>query len=163
MNSYTNEFSFKKIADNAYSVTYRVVDEKGNFIAGEKDWVYTPRGRAMKNMNDVRNVLSSLFYARKIAVWKLDGPMKNVCTNPASDFKTKAELIREAFAKKREEAVAKVVAAQKPAPSVVPSACDQALYEVVCKNGVWTIIKHDQPLYTAEQAKTVLFQKIVNG
>lgn len=161
MSNYTTTFSFKKVADNAYSITYKTVSDAGQIIAAETDWVYVPRGRSFKNMNEARNAIAALFTARKINVWHLDGPMRCICTNPESDFKTRSELMLDAMAARRVEKTEQVAAAVKT--SVVPKSEDPALYEVVNKNGVWTIVKHAEPLYTADQAKTVLFQKIVNG
>lgn len=159
MSNYTTTFSFKKVADNAYSITYKTVSDAGEIIAAESDWIYVPRGRSFKNMNEARTAISALFSAKKINVWRLDGPMRCICTNPESDFKTRSELIQAAYAARRAEKAEPVAAAT----SVVPKSDDPALYEVVNKNGIWTIVKHAEPLYTAEQAKTVLFQKIVNG
>ena len=87
--------------------------------------------------------------------------MKTVCNNPDSDFLSRSEMFRRTMLKRAQEE--RLAEEPKPAVSVVPSNNSDAVYEVVNKNGVWTIIKHEQPLLTAEQAKTVLFQKIVNG
>ena len=44
-----------------------------------------------------------------------------------------------------------------------PQISKERLYEVVEVGGVWTIKKHDDKWYTAEEAKTQLFAHVVNG
>lgn len=160
MNNYTLTYSFKKVADNVYAVTYNCVDQNNMVILAEREWLYKPLKRKFETNNEVRNALNALFGARKCTTWKLDGQMKIICTNPESDFLSKSEMYRRTIEKRQREALAAIRANEQP---VVQASSSDALYEVVNKNGVWTIVKHAEPLYTAEQAKTVLFQKIVNG
>ena len=161
MTDYTLNYSFKKVADNAWAVNYRVVDKDGIVVLAEREWIYKPMRRTLETNNEVRNALNSLFGARKIATWRLDGTMKILCDNPDSDFLSRSVMLHRTMLKRALAERAKEE--PKPAVSVVPSNNSDALYEVINKNGVWTIIKHEQPLLTSEQAKTVLFQKIVNG
>lgn len=161
MTDYTLSYTFKKVADNAWAVNYRCVDKDGIVVLAEREWIYKPMRRTFETNNEVRNALNALFGARKVTTWKLPGSMRTVCENPDSDFLSRSEMFRRTMLKRAKEA--SLVEEPKPVVSVVPTTNSDAVYEVVNKNGVWTIVKHEQPLLTAEQAKTVLFQKIVNG
>lgn len=52
---------------------------------------------------------------------------------------------------------------KKPVKETMPKS--ERLYEVCFNHAgqVWTIVKHKQPFYSEEEAKTVLMAKIVNG
>ena len=59
MTDYTLNYSFKKAADNAWAVNYRVVDKDGIVVLAEREWIYKPMRRTFETNNEVRNALNS--------------------------------------------------------------------------------------------------------
>lgn len=142
MNKKTIKFTFKVVNDSFLAIAYTATLEDGTF--------YTSGYSGVKVRNPLKNMREAKTKAKK-AMWNLAtktfawrGGVNMVCENPAVDF-----------VKTRE------VAKSKPT-KVTPSRSDERLYEVKNVSGTWTIIKHEEPLYTQEKAKTILFQRIVN-
>ena len=73
-----------------------------------------------------------------------------VCLNDKSWFLTKGEKANKTRMRAKNQAAE-------------ATDSDERLYTVAQVNGVWTIKKVETQLLSEEEAKTVLFKKIVNG
>ena len=127
----------------------RFVENATKSILYETTTTYTPIALEPQDMNDWRN---GIVQAARMRVRKELGIAKDVtavCVNDKSWFLTKGEKISKARSSTK-------------TPVVKPST-EERLYTVVQENGVWTIKKVETQLLTEEEAKTVLFKKIVNG
>lgn len=127
----------------------RFVENATKNILYETTTTYTPVSLKPQDMNDWRN---GIVQAARMRVRKELGIAKDVtsvCVNDKSWFLTKGEKI----SKTRSNAKA----------PVVEISTEERLYTVVQEHGVWTIKKVETQLLTEEEAKTLLFKKIVNG
>lgn len=127
----------------------RFVENATKSILYETTTTYTPTTLEPQDMNDWRN---GIVQAARMRVRKELGIAKDVtsvCVNDKSWFLTKGEKRN----KTRSNAKA----------PVVKTSTEERLYTVVQEHGVWTIKKVETQLLTEEEAKTLLFQKIVNG
>lgn len=153
MAKYTLYFKMGKperIGDNEICHYHlRFVENATQRILYETTTTYTPISLEPQDMNDWRN---GIVQAARMRVKKELGISKDVsavCVNDKSWFLTKGEKI----SKTRSNAKA----------PVVKTSTEERLYTVVQEHGVWTIKKAETQLLTEEEAKTVLFKKIVNG
>lgn len=127
----------------------RFVENATKSILYETTTTYTPIALEPQDMNDWRN---GIVQAARMRVRKELGIAKDVtavCVNDKSWFLTKGEKISKARSSTK-------------TPVVKPST-EERLYTVVQEHGVWTIKKVETQLLSEEEAKTVLFKKIVNG
>lgn len=127
----------------------RFVENATKSILYETTTTYTPTSLEPQDMNDWRN---GIVQAARMRVKKELGITKDVtsvCVNDKSWFLTKGEKISKARSRTK--------------TPVVKTSTEERLYTVVQEHGVWTIKKVETQLLTEEEAKTVLFKKIVNG
>lgn len=153
MAKYTLYFKMGKperIGDNEICRYHlRFVENASKNILYETTTTYTPITLDPQDMNDWRN---GIVQAARMRVKKELGMSKDVtavCVNDKSWFLTKGEKLSKTRSSTK-------------APVVKPST-EERLYTVVQEHGVWTIKKVETQLLTEEEAKTVLFKKIVNG
>lgn len=152
------QFKFFRESPTTFRVMWTLTDEKGSIIdSGTRK--YSPiDGRPIDTMNEAKVKIRAT--VRMDIKYRFPGrDFKIVCTNPESDFLTRAEM----YARKRQKNKVLVEELSGPTQPVVPSGDTDQLYEVVEMNGVWTIVKHTEPYYTEAEAKTELFKRIVNG
>lgn len=125
----------------------RFVDNETDSVLMETTTTYTPVSLCPQDMNDWR---ASVGQAARMRVKKELGvtqSIKVVCLNDASMFLTKYEKTKKTRLGTRNS----------------DTDSGERLYTVAQVNGVWTIKKVETQLLTEEEAKTVLFKKIVNG
>lgn len=163
--THTCEFNFTKLGEGEYRVNYAVADAANREIdSGTR--IYRPRSMdKIKDNNDVRAFTNAWLRATILFALGLNKGVKFVCTNPESDFVSRADKMRATLERNKRSrllvaAQDEPVAESRPTPT---ASSNGRLFEVVQKNGVWTIIKHESELLTEEEAKTQLFARIVNG
>lgn len=135
-------FSFKRISDGAVLL-------RGEFI-------YNPRSRYIETEFDLREGVRDI---ARMHIRNKIGKVKNVtfvCDVDKSIFALKRAKLPIPFNLENKRMSYKQVKVEKPA-------VEKKQYSVVCKNGVWTIERCATELLTEEEAKTLLFKKIVNG
>lgn len=149
---YMLETKIARLSKTQFSLEYKLT--KDSQLLESDVYVYTPRTHAggitlrQANMNARWALRTSL--ARRHNTTKI----RMVCTTSKEDFiKDEKEI---------ERAVALLHGAPQPITPSAPKNTER-LYEVVKVGDVWTIVKHENPFYTAEEAKTQLFAKVVNG
>ena len=128
----------------------RFVDNEENNTLLETTTTYTPVLAEPNDLNDWRRLIAQAARMRILKECKLSQDISVVCLNDKSEFLTKGEKA------KKTRIVAKIHAAEE-------SVSGERIYTVVQEHGVWTIKKVETQLLTEEEAKTVLFKKIVNG
>lgn len=167
---YKLEFFIREINKGAWAFDYKFY--QNNHVIDEGTYTYRP-WKMPENLNAVRNTgrwAVRTHLAKRYGVRE----MTTVCLNPKSDFVTRGELRAKAMRKKFMEKYDLVSTEEKAQEETVLMAEPQKiekftpvkggrLYEVVEVGGVWTIKKHDTKWFTAEEAKTQLFAKVVNG
>ena len=124
----------------------RFVENATDNTLYETKTTYTPVSLCPEDMNDWR---ASVGQAARMRVKKelgLTQSIKVVCLNDASMFLTKYEKTKKT----------------RLGTQISDTSSEDRLYTVVQENGVWTI-KKVKILLLTEEAKTVLFKKIVNG
>ena len=128
----------------------RFIDNETDSVLLETTTTYTPATLVPTDMNDWRRFVTQ---AARMRVKKELGITKNittVCLNDKSCFLTKGEKIAKTRLCAKNQAVEDTDSGER-------------LYTVAQVNGVWTIKKVETQLLTEDEAKTLLFQKIVNG
>ena len=166
---YTLKFFVREINKDTYATDYEFY-QNDNLLEG-RTYMYHAR-IPVKHFNDavarIRGIVS-LSLSRKFGVQNTK--ITKVCTNPKSDFLTRAEMAKkywaERFGEEYQEAAETETEVLVSEPAKIelaaPQISKERLYEVVEVGGVWTIKKHDVKWYTAEEAKTQLFAHVVNG
>lgn len=162
---YKMEFFVRQISDSQYAVDYKLYN--GNTVMEDATYHYIARV-PVRHFNDavsrVRGIVS-LTLKRKYGIKTIEC----VCTNPNDQFLSRSELSHMAYRKKMgivEPSVATPVddmVFRSEAQPIEKIVTGDRVYEVVEVGGIWTIKKHDAKWYTADEAKTQLFAKIVNG
>jgi len=140
-----------RISDNkmndSFCVTYTITNAKtGQIIAENEKYYYSARRAQFNSVGHLRNyVLCGL----RMWVKATHG----VCSGIHSRLQNTDDKWAEGMLEPQTEHVA---------PQKI---CDntQRIFEVIQENGVWTIIKHDRPLLTEQQAKIEFFAKVVNA
>lgn len=166
---YKLEFFVRKTGIDIYVADYKFY-QNANLLEA-RTYNYKQR-TPIKHFNDAVNRIRgiiSLYLGRKYGLKGRD--IEVICTNPESDFLTRSEMARRYWAERFGEEYQEVaktetkvlVSEPEKIESAAPQISKERLYEVVEVGGVWTIKKHDSPWYTAEEAKTQLFAKVVNG
>lgn len=167
---YKLEYFIREIDKTAWAFDYKFY--QNDHVLDEGTYTYRP-WKTPENLNTVRNTgrwAVRTFLAKRYGVKE----MTTLCLNPQSDFVSRAELransarkrfmkrysLEETTAKKPEETI---LMAEPQKIEKRTSVNSERLYEVVEVGGVWTIKKHDTKWFTAEEAKTQLFAKVVNG
>lgn len=128
----------------------RFMDNETDSVLMETTTTYTPVTVTPTDMNDWRRFVAQ---AARMRVRKELGIAKDiitVCLNDKSWFLTKGEKANKTRLRAKNQAVEDTDSGER-------------LYTVAQVNGVWTIKKVETQLLTEEEAKTLLFQKIVNG
>ena len=162
---YKMEFFVRQITDSQYAADYKLYN--GGTVMEDTTYHYIARV-PVRHFNDAVNRLRgivSLMLKRRYGIKTIEC----VCTNPSDQFLSRSELSHMAYRKKMG-----IVEPTDVAPVDDMVLCSEAqpiekvvtgdrVYEVVEVGGIWTIKKHDTKWYTADEAKTQLFAKIVNG
>lgn len=128
----------------------RFIDNETDSVLLETTTTYTPVTVTPTDMNDWRKFIAQ---AARMRIRKELGITKDiisVCLNDKSWFLTKGEKANKTRLRTKNQAVENADSGER-------------LYTVAQVNGVWTIKKVETQLLTEEEAKTLLFQKIVNG
>ena len=112
----------------------RFVDNEADIVLLDATTTYTPTTVTPTDMNELD--------IRKDIV--------SVCLNDKSWFLTKGEKANKTRLRAKNQAVEATDSGER-------------LYTVAQVDGIWTIKKVETQLLTEEEAKTLLFQKIVNG
>lgn len=165
---YKLEFFVREINEDTYAVDYKFY-QNANLLEA-RTYMYHARV-PVKHFNDaiarIKGIVA-LSMSRKYGVENTK--IQKICTNPKSDFLTRSEMAKrywaERFGEEYQEATTETeVLVSEPAKIelAAPQISKERLYEVVEVGGVWTIKKHDDKWYTAEEAKTQLFAHVVNG
>lgn len=165
---YRLEFFIREIDKTTWAFDYKFFQNDN--VLDEGTYKYRP-WKKPENLNSVRKIGR---WAVRTHLSKRYGvnQMTTVCVNPKSDFVSRAELRANTVRKKfLERYNLEETAKEKPEETVLmaePQKIEKCtptdrIYEVVEVDGVWTIKKHDAKWFTAEEAKTQLFAKVVNG
>lgn len=128
----------------------RIIDNETDSVLLETTTTYTPVTVTPTDMNDWRRFIAQ---AARMRVRKELGIAKDittVCLNDKSWFLTKGEKANKTRLRAKKQTVEDTDSGER-------------LYTVAQVNGVWTIKKVETQLLTEEEAKTILFKKIVNG
>lgn len=135
-------FTFIKMNDFQYKVSYVVKDEKNRKVFSEcNNYIYSPI-RSVSSMKEAKKKIAYALRMRLKSMFEDESNYSIHCDNPKEDFIEKTVHVE---------------------PKTVPSSLDkERLYEVVELDGCYGIIKHKEPFYTEEQAKTVLMARILN-
>lgn len=165
---YKLEFFIREINETTWAFDYKFY--QNDRVLDEGTYTYRP-WKKPENLNAVRKVgrwAVRTYLAKRYGV----NQMKTVCVNPKSDFVSRAELrantVRKKFMEKynleetEENKPEETVLMAEPQKIEKRTPTDR-VYEVVEVGGIWTIKKHDTKWFTAEEAKTQLFAKVVNG
>jgi len=142
------EYTYKKITERDYYLTYVLKNTEGDILMQEDDRPYRVCRTLPASEKELRGRIAKTFFNINDRFWKVEGGIRVICMNDFDEDKGAQQLTMP----------------QVDKPSVVPAHNDnERVYEVVKQGTVWTIVKRSEPLYTTEQAKTILFQRIVNG
>ena len=128
----------------------RFVDNETDSVLLETTTTYTPVTVTPTDMNDWRRFIAQAARMRVRKELDISKDITSVCLNDESWFLTKGEKANKT----------RLHAKNQP---VEGTDSGERLYTVAQVNGVWTIKKVGTQLLTEEEAKTVLFKKIVNG
>lgn len=167
MSRYKVEYSFTKLNKNGISdARYNLYDNEAcKWLVNTTYVTYKPQARLLEEapvetMNDLKERVRQAIRARIRADLGIYKDIEFACLNPDSDFLTRSEMFTHNKAKRRERAgKANEGIATSPTEANATTGPEKRLYEVIKKNDVWTIIKHEQELLT----KTQLITYIVNG
>lgn len=128
----------------------RFVDNETDSVLMETTTTYTPVTLTPTDMNDWRRFIAQAARMRVRKELDIRKDIITVCLNDKSWFLTKGEKANKTRLRAKNQAVENTDSGER-------------LYTVAQVNGVWTIKKVETQLLTEEEAKTVLFKKIVNG
>ena len=128
----------------------RFVDNETDSVLLETTTTYTPVSLTPTDMNDWRRFIAQAARMRVRKELDIRKDIVCVCLNDKSWFLTKGEKANKTRMRAKNLAVENTDSGER-------------LYTVAQVNGVWTIKKVETQLLTEEEAKTVLFKKIVNG
>lgn len=171
MSRYKVEYYFTKLNKNGISdARFNLYDNEAcKWVANTTYVTYKPQEQVLEEspietMNDLKERVRQAIRARIRANFGIYKDIKFICTNPDSDFLTRSEMFAINKAKRRERAGKDSEGiTSTPAETIAATEPEKRLYEVIKKNDVWTIVKHETELLTAQEAKTQLFAHIVNG
>ena len=154
MTKYTLYFKMEKPEriDGAAICHYymRFVDNETDSVLMETTTTYTPVTLTPTDMNDWRRFIALAARMRVKKELDIRKDIVCVCLNDKSWFLTKGEKANKTRLRAKNQAVEATDSGER-------------LYTVAQVNGVWTIKKVETQLLSEEEAKTVLFKKIVNG
>ena len=128
----------------------RFVDNETDIVLLDATTTYTPTTVTPTDMNDWRRFIAQAARMRVRKELDIRKDIICVCLNDKSWFLTKGEKANKTRMRAKNQAVENTDSGER-------------LYTVAQVNGVWTIKKVETQLLTEEEAKTVLFKKIVNG
>lgn len=128
----------------------RFIDNETDSVLLETTTTYTPVTVTPTDMNDWRSCIGNAARMRVKKELGISKDITTVCLNDKSLFLTKGEKANKTRLRSKNQAVEDTDSGER-------------IYTVVQENGVWTIKKVETQLLTEEEAKTVLFKKIVNG
>lgn len=154
MTKYTLYFKMQKPEriDGAAICHYymRFVDNETDSVLMETTTTYTPITLTPTDMNDWRRFIAQAARMRVKKELDIRKDIVCVCLNDKSWFLTKGEKANKTRLRAKNQAVEATDSGER-------------LYTVAQVNGVWTIKKVETQLLSEEEAKTLLFKKIVNG
>lgn len=158
---YKMEFFVRQVTDRMVAVDYKLFKD-ANVLEEATDHSVsrTPLKHFNHAVSRARGILAQKI-KRKYGFVKLEC----VCLNPKEQFASKGELLQRALSKRFADKLAETeqeILVSEPEP-LERKPSTERLYEVVEVGGVWTIKKHETKWYTADEAKTQLFAKVVNG
>lgn len=160
---YKVKFFVRKIDELHFAADYTVFQNANILETGV--YYYTARTEP-KHFNEAVMRVRWCLYT-KLRTKYGNVPLAQECTNPKEDFLSMKQMCAMAAQRKNEEVLAKAAKLQPTLfaqpEKIEKKATGERLYEVVEVGGIWTIKKHDSKWYTADEAKTQLFAKIVNG
>lgn len=128
----------------------RFVDNETDSVLMETTTTYTPISLTPTDMNDWRRFVAQAARMRVRKELDIAKDIVCVCLNDKSWFLTKGEKANKTRLRAKNQTVEATDSGER-------------LYTVAQVNGVWTIKKVETQLLSEEEAKTVLFKKIVNG
>ena len=128
----------------------RFVDNETETVLLETTTTYTPVTVTPTDMNDWRKYIAQAARMRVKKELDIAKGIVSVCLNDKSWFLTKGEKANKTRMRTKNQTVEATDSGER-------------LYTVAQVNGVWTIKKVETQLLSEEEAKTLLFQKIVNG
>lgn len=128
----------------------RFVDNETDSVLMETTTTYTPLSLTPTDMNDWRRFVAQAARMRVRKELDIRKDIITVCLNDKSWFLTKGEKANKTRLRAKNHVVESTDSGER-------------IYTVVQEHGVWTIKKVETQLLTEEEAKTVLFKKIVNG
>lgn len=128
----------------------RFIDNETDNVLMETTTTYTPVKLTPTDMNDWRRFIAQAARMRVRKELDIRKDIVCVCLNDKSWFLTKGEKANKTRMRAKNLAVENTDSGER-------------LYTVAQVNGVWTIKKVETQLLSGEEAKTLLFQKIVNG
>lgn len=128
----------------------RFVDNETDSVLMETTTTYTPVTLTPTDMNDWRRFIAQAARMRVRKELDIRKDIITVCLNDKSWFLTKGEKANKTRLRAKNHVVESTDSGER-------------IYTVVQEHGVWTIKKVETQLLTEEEAKTVLFKKIVNG
>lgn len=128
----------------------RFIDNETDSVLLETTTTYTPVSVTPTDMNDWRRFIAQAARMRIRKELDIRKDIVCVCLNDKSWFLTKGEKANKTRMRAKNQAVETTDSGER-------------LYTVAQVNGVWAIKKVETQLLSEEEAKTVLFKKIVNG
>lgn len=128
----------------------RFVDNETDSVLLETTTTYTPVSLTPTDMNDWRRFIAQAARMRVKKELGITKDITTVCLNDKSWFLTKSEKAKKMRLRAKNQAVEDTDSGER-------------LYTVAQVNSVWTIKKVETQLLTEEEAKMLLFKKIVNG
>ena len=128
----------------------RFVDNEADIVLLDATTTYTPTTVTPTDMNDWRRFIAQAARMRVKKELDIRKDIVSVCLNDKSWFLTKGEKANKTRLRAKNQAVEATDSGER-------------LYTVAQVDGIWTIKKVETQLLTEEEAKTLLFQKIVNG
>lgn len=135
-----------------FNVVYSLKNQRtGQVIAEEEPYRYSTSKDKFDSPKAINNYIMAALRMWCKAKHGIGESITRICLNDDYSWAPK-----ELLADKPTEVPVKVETPVKPVDN-------SRLFEVVQIHGVWTIVKHDKPLLTEQQAKIEFFAKVVNG
>lgn len=135
-----------------FNYEYELLRTSDNAIIRKESLVYVPVTRSIETEYDLQEALSDIV---RVRVKAKTGLSKNMRVRPAF-YKTLRDLRAN---------VLNVNCRPRPQTHIMPIQAedDDRMYMVVRKDGVWTIERAANKFLNEDEAKALLFKKIVNG
>lgn len=145
--SYSYDTNFDE-EQQGYKYSYDLKKVSDGSVILNETKIYRPRTRTIKTEFDLRHGVRDAIRMYIKYLLKINKRISFRCTNTSNSI-TRRSLLKPCF---NTPCITKELQKQ-----------DKKLYSVIQIQGVWTIKKCTSELLTEEEAKTLLFKKIVNG